>query len=60
VADKPVLDERRQRLILIQRLWIHLQASRKDPVKYQALVERIRQEADAFLQTTLHAHDPKH
>ena len=44
--------------MLIQRLWIELQAARKDPVKYEALAERIRREADAFLQT-LHAHKPK-
>nr|AHN97841.1 hypothetical protein [uncultured bacterium lac121] len=43
---------------LIQRLWTELQAARKDPVKYQALAERIRREADAFLET-LQPHDPK-
>jgi len=52
------LDEGRQRLILIQRLWTELQAARKDPVKYEALVEHIRHEADAFLQA-LRSHDPK-
>jgi hypothetical protein len=57
LANSPALDDR-QRLTLIQRLWIELQASRKDRVKYEALAERIRREADAFLQT-LHARDPK-
>ena len=56
--DRPASDDGRQRLILIQRLWTELQASRKDPVKYEALVDRIRREADGFLQT-LHARDPK-
>jgi hypothetical protein len=54
----PALDDGRQRLTLIQHLWTELQAARKDPVKYQALVERIRREADAFLQT-IRASDPK-
>jgi hypothetical protein len=58
LADRPAPDDGRQRLILIQRLWTELQASRKDPAKYQVLVERIRSEADGFLQT-LHARDPK-
>jgi hypothetical protein len=49
------LDDGRERLTLIQRLWSELQAARKDPAKYEALVERIRREADAFL----HARDPK-
>ena len=54
----PAVDDAHQCLARIQRLWIELQAARKDPVKYQALAERIRREADAFLQT-LHANDPK-
>jgi hypothetical protein len=58
LANSPALDDGRQRLTLIQRLWIELQASRKDPVKYEALAERIRREADAFLQT-FRARDPK-
>ena len=58
LVDRPASADGRQRLILIQRLWTELQASRKDPVKYEALVDRIRREAEGFLQT-LHARDPK-
>jgi hypothetical protein len=39
-------------------LWTELQAARKDPVKYQALAERIRREADAFRQM-FRPSDPK-
>lgn len=58
VATSPAVNNAHEHLARIQRLWIELQAARKDPVKYNALVERIRREADAFLQS-LHADDPK-
>jgi len=58
VDTTPAVDSAHQHLARIQRLWIELQAARKDPVKYEALAERIRREADAFLQT-LHANGPK-
>ena len=51
MADSPVSDhDERQQLELIQRLWNELQASRKNPVKYEALVLPLRREADAFRQ----------
>jgi hypothetical protein len=50
VVDDPALAGR-QRLALIQRLWCELQAARKDLAKYEAIAERIRREADVFLQT---------
>ena len=58
LVDRSASDDGGDRLTLIQRLWTELQASRKDPVKYQALVDRIRREADGFLQT-LQARNPK-
>jgi hypothetical protein len=35
----------------ISRLWEELQAARKDPEQYDALVKQIRREADAFRRT---------
>ena len=49
-SPSPAVSDSGQCLTQIQRLWAELQASRKDPVKYEALVERIRREADAFRQ----------
>ena len=48
-APSPAVDDGRHRLTRIRLLWRELQAARKDSVKYDALVERIRREADAFL-----------
>jgi hypothetical protein len=45
-------------LATIQRLWDELKAVRHDPEKYYALIERIRQEADAFREM-FDADDPK-
>ena len=51
MADRRATDnDEREHLALIQRLWNELQASRKDPVKYAALADRIRREVDAFRQ----------
>jgi hypothetical protein len=46
----PAVEEDRQWLARIQCLWVELQAARKDPVKYEAIAERLRREADAFRQ----------
>ena len=53
MVNRPASDNR-QRLALIHRLWKELQATRKNPEKYESLVEQIRREADAFRQ----ARDP--
>ena len=47
-ANSPALDDARRRLALIQSLWDDLQAARNDAAKYEALAQRLRQEADAF------------
>jgi hypothetical protein len=57
VPDSPVPANNNQRLALIQRLWLELKAARKDPTKYNALMDRIRRETDAFRQT-LDKNDP--
>ena len=49
LARRPAVEDR-HRLARIQCLWVELQAARKDPVKYEAIAERIRREADAFRQ----------
>jgi hypothetical protein len=49
-SPSPAVDDGGQCLTRLQRLWTELQAARKDPEKYKALVERIRREADAFRQ----------
>jgi hypothetical protein len=51
VVNSPAPDGGRQGLARIQGLWTELQAARKDPVKYKAIAERLRREADIFLQT---------
>jgi hypothetical protein len=57
MADSRASDnDERQHLALIQRLWNELQASRKDPLKYTALADRIRREVDAFRQIP-HTHN---
>jgi hypothetical protein len=43
-------DAGRRHLVRIQRLWNELKAARKDRLKYEALIERVRREADAFRQ----------
>ena len=48
LAHSPAAGEDRHRLARIQCLWVELQAARKDPVKYEAIAERIRREADTF------------
>ncbi len=48
LARPRAVEEDRHRLARIQCLWVELQAARKDPVKYEAVAERIRREADAF------------
>jgi hypothetical protein len=53
-TPSPDVDDGRQRLTRIQRLWTELQAARKDSLQYAALVERIRQESDAFRQKLAH------
>ena len=47
-SPSPAADDGGQCLKRLQLLWTELQAARKDPMKYEALVERIRREADAF------------
>ena len=51
MANSPAPDDVRRRLTLIHALWTELQAARKDPVKYKAIGERMRREADIFLQS---------
>jgi hypothetical protein len=48
MASLSPVDDDGQCLTRIQRLWTELQAARKDPVKYKALAECIRREADVF------------
>ena len=50
LAYRPAVEEDREWLARIQCLWVELQAARKDPVKYEAIAERLRREADAFRQ----------
>jgi len=51
LAHSPAAGEDRHRLARIQCLWVELQAARKDPVRYEAIAERIRREADSFRKT---------
>lgn len=44
------LPEGSHHLVLIQQMWRELQAARKDPLKYEGLVDRIRKEADLVRQ----------
>jgi hypothetical protein len=52
-------DKARQRLALIEQLWRELRSARKDAEKQDALMKRIRQEADAFRQALRLGHDDK-
>ena len=48
MPDSPQPADNRERLSLIQRLWLQLQATPKGSNHYNALMARIRQETDAF------------
>jgi hypothetical protein len=54
-APEPV--DNRERLALIQRLWLELRDSPPGTKKHEALMDRIRRETDAF-RATLDADDP--
>ena len=53
-ADSPYVldarDEGRERLERIQRLWDELKTAPRYSLNYEALMQRIRREADAFRQ----------
>jgi hypothetical protein len=46
IAQESRANDRAHHLVLIQQMWRELQATRKDPVQYDNLAERIRKEAD--------------
>ena len=54
-ADSPYVldasDHGRERLERIQHLWDELKAAPRDSLTYEALMQRIRREADAFRQS---------
>ncbi len=51
LARSPLSEKTVIALARIQCLWVELQAARKDPVRYEAIAERIRREADSFRKT---------
>jgi hypothetical protein len=57
MAKGPDSEEARQRLALIQRLWLELRTTPAGSKKYDALMNRIRQETDAFRES-LNRDDP--
>jgi hypothetical protein len=48
VPDSPVPADNRERLALIQRLWLKLETTRVGTKEHKDLMARIRKEADAF------------
>jgi hypothetical protein len=48
VPDSPVPADNRERLALIQRLWLKLETTRVGTKEHAALTARIRTETDAF------------
>jgi hypothetical protein len=46
IAHDPRANDGAHHLVLIQQMWRELQATRKDPAKYDDLAQRIRKEAD--------------
>ena len=58
LPPEPTDASSRQRLARIQRLWDELHVARKDSPEYQALIDRIRQETDAF-RRALDTDDPQ-
>ena len=57
VPNSPVPADNRERLALIQRLWLQLETTREGTKEYAALIARIRNETDAF-RATLDHDDP--
>jgi hypothetical protein len=57
MPDSPVPTDNSERLALIQRLWRELKATGQNPERSKALMQRIRQETDAF-RRSLDADDP--
>ena len=52
-------DDDGEHLALIRQLWLELQATRKDSVKYKDLTKRIRQEADLLKTSNLTHREPE-
>jgi hypothetical protein len=57
MPDRPDPADNRERLTLIQVLWLELKTTPKDFKKYQALIDRIRRETDLF-RDALSSDDP--
>ena len=52
-------DDDGEHIALIRQLWLELQATRKDSVKYRDLTKRIREEADLLKSSNLPREEPK-
>ena len=52
-------DDDGEHIALIRQLWLELQATRKDSVKYKDLTKRIREEADLLKSSNLPREEPK-
>ena len=57
MPDSPNPTDNRERLALIQRLWLELRDTPRGSKKHEAMMDRIRRETDAF-RATLDADDP--
>ena len=57
MPNSPEPRDNRERLALIQRLWLELRTTPAGSKKYEALMNRIRQETDAFRES-LNRDDP--
>jgi len=57
VPDSPKPADNSERLALIQRLWLELRAIPVRSKRYEALMDRIRRETDAF-RASLDSDDP--
>jgi hypothetical protein len=57
MPNSPEPGDNRERLALIQRLWLELRTTPPSSKKYHALMNRIRKETDTFRET-LNSDDP--